>query len=241
MTRTPRAAFLHIAEQFVGQPISLFEASRELSLMAAAIDASDLLGEEGSDADAWRFLLAGLQSSDPPAFVQIGLTGRWFQIPAEYLIDKNPAEPPAALTPMEAAAGYAPDMNDQPVAIWRSTLDLQLTLLQAVADARRRVGADRLAPDSQPVPFPAQSSDPLWPEDLRTGLPGRASPAFLIDQEFRRRVRDKEVAGSLADQARLLVDWFKREERFANLQPPTPGTIENRIRGAYKAWRNPTK
>jgi len=81
-----------------------------------------------------------------------------------------------------------------------------------------------------------------WPFELevgRTGAQGRPSSMFLVVGEFERRADTGELAQSLREEARALVDWFK--QTHGTLQPPTVKTIENKLRQLYRGAKRAPK
>ena len=73
------------------------------------------------------------------------------------------------------------------------------------------------------------------PPETHSGGAGRPSSMHLIDAEFPQRIKRREVADSLAKEARELVAWQK--EKHPQLRPPAPKTVESRIREAYNAHK----
>jgi hypothetical protein len=58
----------------------------------------------------------------------------------------------------------------------------------------------------------------------------------LIEAEFDARCARSEVAESLAEESKYLVNWLKREHPGAAL--PTPKTIQNRLREKYRQHKD---
>lgn len=82
-------------------------------------------------------------------------------------------------------------------------------------------------PRVQSPPLLADSSPP----DIRSGKPGRPSPADLYMFEFQRRVQEGLLEKGQAQQARVLHRWFLIT--YPDFPVPDPGTIQNNIRKAY--------
>jgi len=53
--------------------------------------------------------------------------------------------------------------------------------------------------------------EPDYPPETHTGLPGRPTSKQLYEVEFARRVESGEIEVSAAEQARVLLKWFKQE------------------------------
>jgi hypothetical protein len=69
-----------------------------------------------------------------------------------------------------------------------------------------------------------------------SGYPGRPSKGkHLIDDEFDRRIAAGEALPSLADEAKALLDWFKRQH--PKVARPTTKTIQENIRVRHRQWR----
>ena len=81
-------------------------------------------------------------------------------------------------------------------------------------------------------PAVAASPPPPEPPPAVTGTPGRPSHIDLVVAEFRRRIEAGDLASSLAEQSRLLEDWF--HQTHPGKQAPTAKTIENRLRTDYR-------
>jgi len=86
---------------------------------------------------------------------------------------------------------------------------------------------------------PVPSADHLVPEPppAVTGTPGRPEKHItLVLAEFQRRAEIGDLAPSLAEQSRLLEEWF--HETHPEKQAPTAKTIENRLRQDYRQAMN---
>ena len=84
---------------------------------------------------------------------------------------------------------------------------------------------------AEAMPPPPVDADPL--AVIRTGTPGRPTPIYLVEHEFKRRVATGEIeAKSCAAQSRILAAWHA--ETHPNLPRLTPKTIENHIRADYR-------
>ena len=86
---------------------------------------------------------------------------------------------------------------------------------------------------------PARSADHPVPEPppAVTGTPGRPEKHItLVLAEFQRRAEIGDLAPSLAEQSRLLEEWF--HETHPEKQAPTAKTIENRLRPDYRQAMN---
>jgi hypothetical protein len=69
-----------------------------------------------------------------------------------------------------------------------------------------------------------------------SGFPGRPSKGkHLIDDEFDRRVAAGQALPTVADEAKALLDWFKREH--PTIARPTLKTIQENIRTPHRQWR----
>jgi hypothetical protein len=80
-----------------------------------------------------------------------------------------------------------------------------------------------------PFPVPEGPDDP----DRHSGMPGRPGKArHLIEDEFMRRGQSGELAGSLALEARALLDWLSLN--YPQHSRPTIRTIQNNIRAEYR-------
>ena len=98
--------------------------------------------------------------------------------------------------------------------------------------------------EGRPVLFSRAEVDD-WAVDLpapaaiagRTGDPGRPEKgATLYLGKFAERVSLGVALPTLNDEARWLLEWFKRERPFQ--QPPSAQTIKNRIREGHRAYRS---
>jgi hypothetical protein len=69
-------------------------------------------------------------------------------------------------------------------------------------------------------------------EIMRTGTEGRPSSMPHIRAEHARRMEEGRASRTLAEEARLLREWFERSYPDASI--PTLKTIENRIREAHR-------
>lgn len=69
-------------------------------------------------------------------------------------------------------------------------------------------------------------------EIVRTGVAGRPTSINLISAEHRRRLKSDEAHESVAEEARYLASWLKKEHPSA--PPATPKTIENSIRSEHR-------
>lgn len=68
---------------------------------------------------------------------------------------------------------------------------------------------------------------------MPTGMPGRPSSGReIIEAEFERRIAAGDLETSLAAQGRILAAWYR--EKYPRHRCPTPKTIENNLR---EAWR----
>lgn len=87
-------------------------------------------------------------------------------------------------------------------------------------------------------PFAIRSeTEPFDVAVYRTGAPGRPSSMHLVEAEFERRCASGLVEISLRKEAEALAAWLKSVHPM--LRPATPGTIENSIRAAFRAHKNP--
>lgn len=83
-----------------------------------------------------------------------------------------------------------------------------------------------------PVAIAPREDDDLIPK----GTPGRPKKGIdIIKLEFERRAAAKELASSLAAEARALQAWYR--ETYPRRDCPTTKTIENNIRLDYKATK----
>ena len=65
-----------------------------------------------------------------------------------------------------------------------------------------------------------------------SGMAGRPTPKHLYIQEMKRRSGEGQLQDSIAQEARDLLDWMVQKHQ--DLNPGTPGTIENAIRDDYR-------
>ena len=80
----------------------------------------------------------------------------------------------------------------------------------------------------------------FWPLDeaagvvypLRSGTPGRPTSMHLVEAEFEARCARSDVASSLGEEARYLVDWLR--SAHPNAPQLTDKTIKNNLRAAYR-------
>jgi hypothetical protein len=81
------------------------------------------------------------------------------------------------------------------------------------------------------------------PRSERTGMPGRpALSKQLIDTEFERRKTEAVVERMLADEAKALLDWLRKQHPTA--ARPKQKTIENNLRDVHRGYwaeREPLK
>jgi hypothetical protein len=118
-------------------------------------------------------------------------------------------------------------------AIWPPK-DAQKTQPQADTDAPEP--NERLTLPGPAIAEPETESGRV-PGDAYThsGFPGRPSKGkHLIDDEFDRRVAAREALPSLAEEAKVLFDWFKQEH--PTLARPTIKTIKENIRLRHRQW-----
>lgn len=85
-------------------------------------------------------------------------------------------------------------------------------------------------------PF-ADATDAAQAVAYRTGAPGRPTPIHFVEAEFAARCARGEVGGTLASEAIALARWLK--DTYPSVPPLTPGSIENRLRKAYRSYRGP--
>jgi hypothetical protein len=89
-----------------------------------------------------------------------------------------------------------------------------------------------------PVKVQASTVAIAPPEDdlIPKGTPGRPNQGIdIIRIEFQRRVEAGEIAASLAAEARALQVWYR--QTWPRRDCPTPKTIENNLREAWRAVR----
>jgi hypothetical protein len=99
------------------------------------------------------------------------------------------------------------------------------------AQALKEWPAFRDGQETSRVRQPEPSDDVIF----RTGAPGRPSSMHLILAEFERRCDNDACELSLAQEARALHAWLCGN--YPTAPPPSPGTIETRIRKDYNAWK----
>ena len=99
-------------------------------------------------------------------------------------------------------------------------------ILDRISEAQKPPSASP-APAEEPKPSPEQV-----PATPRTGTPGRPSSMHLIKPEFQRRVQAGIIEESLNKESKALVAWFIATH--PDMPPPTPKTIANNIREAYR-------
>lgn len=93
----------------------------------------------------------------------------------------------------------------------------------------RHSAAEAASPVTAPEPAPAAPD--------RTGLPGRPSKSKdLINDEFERRIADREASLVLAEEARTLLDWLAA--KYPTAARPTLKTIQNNIRDRHRRYAN---
>jgi hypothetical protein len=69
-------------------------------------------------------------------------------------------------------------------------------------------------------------------ESVRTGAPGRPTPAHLVVMEFKRRAESGELAENVSTESKQLAAWLKREH--PSLPALTAKTIRNRIASDFR-------
>jgi len=74
---------------------------------------------------------------------------------------------------------------------------------------------------------------------VRTGLAGRPTSAHLYLQEHRRRLKYHEAHQKVANEAKFLEHWLRKEHPYA--APATAKTIENKIRDEHRHNYQPPK
>jgi hypothetical protein len=127
--------------------------------------------------------------------------------------------------------GYGQD--EPPFGPWREipTSAWRQLRITNIARGTASVGPRKLH-DIHVIQAPLTDDQDLIP----TGAPGRPSLGIeAIHDEFKRRTASGLLEPSLRLQARALVDWYR--ENYPVRQSPTTRTVENRIRGDYRAVR----
>jgi hypothetical protein len=95
------------------------------------------------------------------------------------------------------------------------------------------VPAQRVIEEVYPDGVPDQATAKAEAGVPRTsGAPGRPSSMHLIEIEHRARWERGETQSGVAAESRALRDWFVA--KHPNAPPPSPSTIENRIRREYR-------
>jgi len=78
----------------------------------------------------------------------------------------------------------------------------------------------------------------VYKESRFAGRPGFAH-RIELEEELERRAKVGELSATLAAEAKALHSWCL--DTFPRSRPPTPGTIENALREAYRRLRGPQK
>src|ERR1700735_3960921 len=74
-------------------------------------------------------------------------------------------------------------------------------------------------------------------EFTRTGAPGRPSVMHILRNELAERCKAGEIESSLAEQVRVLREWFGT--RHPQSPVPAQTTTENGLRAQYRAAQKP--
>lgn len=128
--------------------------------------------------------------------------------------------------------------RDIPAGWW--TMDVMIDLEDgSLWEHTPRTGMKFTRRFSQVTVFPEKVAAAEQESVTRTGAPGRPSAMHLVEAEFVRRAEEGAIEESLAQQAKALAAWF--EAAHPQLPCPTPKTIENRLRDAYRKAKSTPK